>query len=95
MAERRVKAVETTQPADQLVTGDLSNEEWREYDWEYLDTRGQLTRRIYRIVKPQRLYYRRGGTTHRVVDTIGQVVHLVPAPGHLGCVLRWSGPVEF
>jgi len=48
--------------SSELKKLDLSDEQWREYDWEG---------RIYRIYKPQWLYIRPGGTTHRVVDAKG------------------------
>jgi len=69
---------------------DISDERWREYDWEG---------RIYRIYTPRWLYIRPGGTTHRVVDS-GGVTHCVPSVGVMGCVLRWSvkegeNPVAF
>jgi hypothetical protein len=72
---------------DELKEYDLSTEEWREYDY------GGTT---YRIGKPSKLYCRRGGSTHRVVDTDG-ITHCVPAPGIHGCVLRWKAtpPVSF
>jgi hypothetical protein len=68
----------------------LTVELWREYDFGG---------RVYRIDNPKELYHRPGGTTHRVVDSVG-VVHCLPAPGQLGCVLRWqskdpSKPVDF
>lgn len=70
---------------------DLSGELWREYDFG--------GGRVYRIESPSMLYTRTGGTTHRVVDANG-VVHCLPAPGHMGCVLRWKSkdhrkPVAF
>lgn len=58
-------------------------EEWREYDFGG---------RIYRIEQPRSVEFRENGTTHRVTDSTG-IVHCVPAPGYLGCVLRWKGPV--
>lgn len=61
---------------------DISDENWREYEW--MD-------HVYRINSPYALYYRIGGTTHRVVDT-GGVTHCLPAPGQMGCVLRWYSP---
>jgi hypothetical protein len=69
---------------------DISRELWREYDWGG---------RVYRISNPVSLYYRPGGTTHRVVDD-DLIVHCVPAPGVMGCVLRWRNadtdkPVHF
>jgi hypothetical protein len=62
-----------------VVEKDLLVEAWREYDFGG---------RVYRIDAPVTLFYREGGTTHRVVDAAG-VTHCVPAPGHQGCVLRW------
>ena len=45
---------------------------------------------LYTIHNPCTLYYRKnGGTTHRILDSDG-VVHVVPAPGRYGCVLRWK-----
>jgi hypothetical protein len=72
---------------------DLSAEVWREYEWP--DGLGQL--RTYRIDDPRTLF--RGVSTHRVLDHAG-IVHLVPEPGRLGCVLRWcprdpAAPVQF
>lgn len=69
---------------------DITTEAWREYDF---------SGRTYRIEDPVTLFYRPGGTTHRVVDKKG-IVHCVPVPGNHGCVLRWqnhdpSNPVEF
>lgn len=58
---------------------DISNELWREYDFNG---------RVYRIDTPSFLYI--GNTTHRVV-TPDNVAHCVPAPGFNGCVLRWTG----
>jgi hypothetical protein len=65
---------------------DVSDEQWREYEWE---DAGQ--RHTYRINNPQRLFFRERGTTHRIVDK-DKVVHCVPAPGVRGCVLRWYSP---
>ena len=69
---------------------DISTEAWREYDFGG---------RIYRIEKPQKLFLRVGGTTHRVVDKDG-VVHCLPTVGQGDCVLRWQNfdtevPVNF
>lgn len=58
---------------------DISVELWREYDFGG---------RVYRINNPKELWTRPGGTTHRVVDSEG-VAHCLPAPGQMGCVLRW------
>ena len=75
-----------------MLVGPLNirTEKWREYSFGGRD---------YRIVKPIALYYRTGGSTHRVVDRSG-VVHCVPAPGTGDCVLRWQSknpeqPVDF
>lgn len=59
-------------------------ETWREYDFNG---------RVYRIEAPAEILFRPGGVTHRVVDADG-VCHIVPAPGHFGCVVRCSGPVN-
>ena len=75
--------------AEGLKEFDISTELWREYDFGG---------RVYRIDFPKTLYYRTGGTTHRVVDSKG-VAHCVPVPGAYGCVLRWENredpPVNF
>lgn len=71
-----------------LIKKDISNEIWREYDFGG---------RVYRIEKPLELYFRDGGTTHRIVTADG-VAHCVPAPGVNGCALRWKqaeGTVTF
>lgn len=65
---------------------DVSDEEWREYEWE---DNGKMY--MYRINKPRRLFFRQTGTTHRVIDE-NKVVHCIPAPGNRGCVLRWYSP---
>lgn len=72
--------------ADSELIGplDLTNEAWREYDF---------AKRTYRIDEPKALWYRPGGSTHRVLDTRG-VVHCLPAPGERGCVLRWKGKTD-
>lgn len=62
-----------------LIRRDLTNEEWREY--EYGET-------IYRITLPKSLVLRENGTTHRVVDHAG-ITHVLPAPGQQGCALRF------
>lgn len=75
-----------------LIEGDLRDEIWREYDIP-----GRSC--PYRISEPVRLYFRKGGTTHRVLNSNG-VVHCIPAVGVAGCVLRWKvkdgkNPVAF
>lgn len=67
---------------------DISHELWREYEWGNLNL---STLYKYRINKPQTLFIRPGGTTHRVVDSEG-IVHCVPSVGIMGCVLRWKTP---
>lgn len=66
----------------------LGDEQWREYEWTDPTSGNRVT---YRINKPAALYYRTGGTTHRVVDSEG-VAHVTPAPGQMGSVLRWFAP---
>lgn len=69
---------------------DLTDEEYREYEWYHHDSPQP---RCYRIDNPKALYYRVGGATHRIVDSNG-VTHCVPAPGVMGCVLRWKADPE-
>jgi hypothetical protein len=61
---------------------DLTVEHWREYDF------GD---RVYRIDDPVALYFREGGTTHRVVDSKG-IVHCVPFGPSI--ILRWKNKIE-
>jgi hypothetical protein len=58
-------------------------EEWREYDFG---------NRVYRIDNPVSVHFRPLGSTHRVLDASG-ITHCVPAPGVVGCVLRWKGDI--
>lgn len=53
---------------------------WREYDFEG---------RVYRIDNPVALYTVPNGTTHRVEDTNG-MMHIVPAVGVNGCIVRYQ-----
>jgi len=69
-----------------LIEKDISWELWREYDFT-----GGGVQRTYRIEHPVALYFRIGGSTHRVVDREG-VAHLCPGPGFRGCVIRWKNP---
>jgi len=76
--------------SEDMFVGDLTDELWREYDWGG---------RIYRIDNPKKLFLRKGGSTHRVLDDKG-VIHCVPTVGSMGCVLRWKNregtdPVKF
>ncbi len=68
----------------EITLRDLADYLWREYEWI---TDGVT--RIYRIESPVALYSREGGETHRILDAAG-VVHIVPAPGCHGCVLRYK-----
>lgn len=79
---------------EKLITGDLSDELWREYDMQ-----SDFGSRTYRIDEPKTLVFRVGGSTHRIVDSKG-VVHLLPGPGYRNTVIRWqprdaSNPVAF
>lgn len=56
-------------------------EEWREY---------VFNGSVYRIEKPVAVYFRDGGSTHRVEDSDG-VFHIVPAPGNGDAVIRFKG----
>lgn len=74
-----------------LILRDISCEEFRVYKVSGGDE--------YRIENPVGLYYRDGGSTHRVVDSQG-VSHCVPFPNEGRTVLRWqnkdlSVPVNF
>lgn len=74
----------------ELLEFDLSKECWREYDFNG---------RVYRINSPMKLFLKKNGKTHRVVDSMG-VVHCLPIPGEYGCVIRWENedkdkPVNF
>ena len=79
-------------PVEGLVgPKDLTIEEWREYV--------QPDGRAYRIINPVALYYREGGSTHRVVDSEG-IVHCVTfGKQNPEVVLRWKNkggdPVGF
>jgi len=72
--------------SNELKNGDLSDEIYREY---------VLPAGVYRIEDPKTLYWRSGGSTHRVVDSFG-IVHCVPC----NCAIRWmprdrTKPVAF
>jgi len=69
---------------------DLEDYKYREYDFEG---------RVYRIDYPIAFFWAHGHTTHRVLDKEG-TVHIVPAPGFQGCVIRYqkiegADPVKF
>ena len=67
-----------------LVTKDIQGSPWREYRWP-VDGKEQCVR----INSPQKLIYRPGGTTHRVVDAADEV-YIVPAVGYFGCYIVYS-----
>jgi hypothetical protein len=85
--EKKMTKTHEERSGELLGPYDISKEEWREYEWD----NGQGERVVYRINKPSKVLFRQNGKTHRVVDT-KRVVHCVPAPGYLGCVLRWFNP---
>ena len=73
-----------------LRLSNIECELWREYDFGG---------RTYRISDPVGLYFREGGSTHRVVDSDG-VAHCLPGPEYHGCAIRWVNrdskrPVNF
>lgn len=73
---------------------DISMESYRDYNFEYVDAKGERLTRNYRIVNPKKLFikYEDGlevGTTHRVVDSKGKC-HLPPASGFKGCVISFE-----
>ena len=80
------KPLAALQPVEGLVgPKDLTVEEYR----EYVAPSGS----VYRIDNHVGLYYREGGTTHRVVDSAG-IVHCVPFPGEGNdVILRWKNKV--
>jgi hypothetical protein len=69
---------------------DLTIEAYREYD---------TGARVYRINAPVALYYKNGGSTHRVVDSDGVVHCITYGPRNPSVVLRWKNkgtdPVGF
>ncbi len=62
---------------------DISEELYREYEHGG---------KVYRIEEPILLVVRKGGTTHRVVDSTW-VTHCHPIPGN-GVALRWCGGIK-
>lgn len=74
----------------ELKEYDLTAEVYREY------TYGGAT---HRINNPQKLWFAKGGTSHRVQDADGKV-WCAPVPGLFGCILSWlprdkDKPVQF
>lgn len=69
-------------PDGELFRDDLLNEVWREYEFGPQDARV-----IYSISEPVELARYPTGTLHAVLDRQG-VIHILPAPGVDGCVVR-------
>lgn len=81
MSHVRVAAMTAQKlPGSKYVTADVSDESWREVDTS-LGT--------YRIENPVTLVIRKGGSTHRVVDSSG-VVHCYAAPETGKSIIRWK-----
>ena len=75
---------------------DISKEMWREYKWVDPITGNFCS---HRIENPKSLFYEKGHTTHRIVDSFN-VAHCIPAVGYFGCIVFWknideSKPVNF
>lgn len=93
-AEVAFSELQAATPADVRGPIDLRCERYREY--------ANADGSVYRISDPLALYYREGGSTHRVVDKQG-VVHCVDYPAGLNgsiVALRWVNrdkrvPVNF
>jgi hypothetical protein len=66
------------------MEGNLSKHDLVGYLWREYDFGG----RVYHIDRPVELYTATEGTTHRIVDAEG-TVHVVPAVGYFGCVVRY------
>lgn len=81
MAEKGQLTFEDLPQIDFLKLGDLSHEEVRVYE---VYGAGE-----YRIENPVGLYYREGGTTHRVVDAEG-ICHCIPFPNEGKTAIRWK-----
>jgi len=87
-------SIPTTAERSAMITGDLRDEEYREY--EFFNSHGRLI--VYRITQPHTLFMREGGTTHRVLDSNG-IVHCLLGMNS-GTILRWkpkegANPVAF
>ena len=66
---------------DNYIIADISSEEWRE-----VVTNEGLT---FRIPKPVTLIIRKGGSTHRVINTNGEVwCYVAPETGK--SVIKWK-----
>lgn len=76
--------------SNELKRYELTGVLWREYEWFANDgAHFGAEIRTYRIKNPVAFYWHEGATTHRVLDA-EDVVHIVPAPGQMGCVLRYK-----
>lgn len=90
LAEASAQRIEDSE----YTTADISDEVYRAYEF------GTGLDRYRHVVRsPETLVFRKGGSTHRVIDSEG-VVHCVPAPGHNACVLTWvpkdpDKPIQF
>ena len=80
-----VKKEEPLEQAVRLNSSDLKEYTLEDVDWREYDFSG----RIYKIWGPIKFWHRSGGETHRVLDSAG-IVHIVPAPGINGCVMRYK-----
>lgn len=67
-------------PNSKYITADISDEEYRT-----IVTKEQT----YKIENPVTLIFRKGGSTHRVVDANG-LVHCYPAPETGKSILQWK-----
>ena len=68
-------------PNSEYITADISKELWRE-----VETKGLPK---YRINNPITLIIRKGGSTHRVVDSEG-IVHCYASPETGNSIIRWK-----
>ena len=68
--------------SDDYIVKDISNEMWREIYF-------LKTEKTYRIKYPKTLIIRKGGSTHRVVDS-DDIVHCYAAPEFGETVIKWK-----
>ena len=73
--------------SDDYIVKDISNERWREIYF-------LKTGKIYKISFPKTLIIRKGGSTHRVVDSDG-IVHCYVAPELGETVIKWKNLPNF
>jgi hypothetical protein len=63
-------------------------EKWRRYEWKGAnDEDYEVT-----FEAPQEVQFREGGTTHRILNK-NNIWYIVPAVGHLGCMVSFEGTV--